>query len=48
MSTAGRLFSVALIGDSMISGDKGFLNLFLNMADIAVITMIVSLQIVAK
>jgi hypothetical protein len=32
MSADGRLCSAALIGDSVISGAKGFFNLFFNMA----------------
>jgi hypothetical protein len=48
MSTAGRLFSATLIGDSMISGAKDFLNLFLNMASNVVIVVIVSNPIVAN
>jgi hypothetical protein len=48
MSTAGRLFSAALIGDYMITGDKGVLNLFLNMADNVVSAVIVSSRIVEK
>jgi hypothetical protein len=32
MGTAGRFFSAALIGESMITGAKGFLKLFLKMA----------------
>jgi hypothetical protein len=48
MSTAECLFSAALIGDSMITGAKGFLNLFLNMADNVVSAVIFSSPIVEK
>jgi hypothetical protein len=41
MSTAGRLFYAALIGESMITGDEGFLYLFLKMAANVVSAMIV-------
>jgi hypothetical protein len=42
MSTVGRLFYVALIGESMINGAEGFLYLFLKMADNVVSAVIVS------
>jgi hypothetical protein len=48
MSTAGRLLLAALMGDSMIYGAKGFLNLFLKMDDNIVSAVIVSSPIVAK
>jgi hypothetical protein len=48
VSTSGRLFSASLIGDSMISGAKGFLYLFFNMAAYVVSPVIVSAPIVAN
>jgi hypothetical protein len=48
MCTTGCLFSAALIGDYMITGTKGFLNLFLNMDDNVVSSVIVSSPIVEK
>jgi hypothetical protein len=35
------LFSVAFIGDSMISGVKGFFNLFFNMAATVVVSAVI-------
>jgi hypothetical protein len=48
MRTAGRLFSAALIGESMITGAEGLLYLFLKMADNSVSAVIVSSPIVEK
>jgi hypothetical protein len=48
ISTAGRLFYAALIGESMITVDKGFLNLFFNMAANVVSAIIVPSPIVEK
>jgi hypothetical protein len=46
--TAGRLFSLALIGESMSSGAGGLLYLFLKMAATVVSDVIVSSPIVEK